>query len=35
MVRREKKFYSDALKKRALAAYHDSEESVSTIQGWF
>jgi transposase-like protein len=31
MVRREKKSYSDALKKRALAAYHDSEESVSTI----
>jgi transposase-like protein len=35
MVRREKKTYSEALKKRALAAYHDSDESVSTIASRF
>jgi transposase-like protein len=31
MVRREKKFYSDEFKERALAAYYNSNESVSGI----
>ena len=29
MVRREKKYYSEEFKERALAAYHNSNESVS------
>ena len=31
MVRREKKYYSEEFKERALAAYHNSNESVSAI----
>jgi len=31
MVRRERKFYTAEFKERALAAYHNSDESVSKI----
>ena len=31
MVKRERKFYSAELKEQALAAYHNSDESVSMI----
>ena len=31
MVRRAKKFYSSEFKERALSAYHNSDESVSSI----
>jgi len=35
MVRREKKFYSEEFKERALAAYHNSHESMSMIAEHF
>ncbi|MDR0429431.1 MAG: transposase [Tannerellaceae bacterium] len=31
MVRRERKFYSEEFKERVLAAYHNSNESVSMV----